>query len=76
MSSQQSNIALRKERNLKGFSSTDIPKLRGRGQVTDLPHGGSIIVSSPNTPTFIIPKNLKKKPVELWLQADRIWLNM
>ena len=50
--------------------------LRNLGQVKDLPGGGLIILSSPNLPSFAVPRRLKLKPIDLWEQADRIWLNM
>ena len=50
--------------------------LRKRGQLIDLQDGGSIIISAPNMTAFTIPITLKRKPVQLWSQAEQIWLNM
>ena len=57
-------------------SVEDLITLRNLGQVKDLPGGGLIILSSPNLPSFTVPRRLKLKPIDLWEQADRIWLNM
>ena len=54
----------------------DIMMLRNLGQVKDSPGGGLIILSSPNLPSFTVPRRLKLKPIDLWEEADRIWLNM
>ena len=50
--------------------------LRKKGQIINLDGGGSIVISSPNMTAFTIPTILKRKPVELWSEAERIWLNM
>lgn len=50
--------------------------LRRRGQLITLPDGGSIIITGPNLTSFTIPLSLKKKPVDYWTEAERIWLNM
>ena len=50
--------------------------LRKKGQIIDLVGGGSIVISSPNMTSFTIPNLLKRKPVELWSEVERIWLNM
>ena len=50
--------------------------LRKKGQIINLVGGGSIVISSPNMTAFTIPTILKRKPVELWSESERIWLNM
>ena len=50
--------------------------LRRRGQLIELPDGGSIIITGPNLTSFTIPLSLKKKPVEYWTGNELIWLNM
>ena len=50
--------------------------LRRRGQLIELPDGGSIIITGPNLTSFTIPLSLKKKPVEYWTENEKIWLNM
>ena len=50
--------------------------LRRRGQLIELPDGGSIIITDPNLTSFTIPLSLKKKPVEYWTKNEQIWLNM
>ena len=50
--------------------------LRQRKQLIELPDGGSVIISAPNMNSFTIPIGLKRKPVELWSQSEKIWLNM
>ena len=50
--------------------------LRRRGQLIELPDGGSIIITGPNLTSFTIPLSLKKKPIEYWTENEQIWLNM
>ena len=37
--------------------------------------GGSALITSPDTPVFQIPPDLKYKPIHWWKGHDRIWLN-
>ena len=50
--------------------------LRRKGQLIALPDGGTIILSAPNMTAFTIPMSLKRKPIELWKESEKIWLNM
>ena len=50
--------------------------LRKKGQLIQLQDGGSTIISSPNMTAFTIPISLKRKSIELWTEAEKIWLNM
>ena len=56
-------------------SSTDLPILKENIVLRKLEGGGSGLITSPDTPVFQIPPDLKYKPIDWWKGDDRIWLN-
>ena len=58
-------------------STKDLRLLREKGQVIDLPEGGSHIISSPELMPFRIPSfQLRVTPINSWQDMDKVWLNV
>ena len=57
-------------------STVELKVLNKKQLVKDVAGGGSIIVASPESIPFVIPRHLKKIPIEKWTNNDRVWLNM
>ena len=69
----QSVIDLRQKTQLQSIMSL----LRRKGLLLDLPTGGNIILSSPNTIIHrIFPRYLKTKHVKSWTKEEHILLNV
>ena len=56
-------------------STSDLPILKERNVWKKLQGGGSALITSPDTPVFQIPPDLKYKPVHWWRGDEMIWLN-
>ena len=53
-----------------------VDRLKSNGIVKEHPTGGHIVESSPRDSIhFTLPTVLKKRPLELWTEEDRLWLN-
>ena len=50
-------------------------RLKEEGILKEHPKGGHVIESSPKNLDFSFPLSLKDKPINLWNDEDRIWLN-
>ena len=56
-------------------SHEGLRRLKEEGILKEHPTGGHIIESTPENLNFSFPLNLKDKPIDLWNEEDRIWLN-
>ena len=50
-------------------------RLKEEGILKEHPTGGHVIESNPKNLDFSFPLSLKDKPINLWNEEDRIWLN-
>ena len=56
-------------------SHEGLRRLEEEGILKEHPTGGHVIESTPENLNFSFPLNLKDKPIDLWSDEDRIWLN-
>ena len=56
-------------------SHEGLRRLKEEGILKEHPTGGHVIESSPENLNFSFPLNLNDKPIDLWNEEDRIWLN-
>ena len=57
-------------------STAGLAVLKKKQLVKDVTGGGTIIFASPQSIPFVIPRHLKKIPIEKWTNNDKVWLNM
>ena len=56
-------------------SHEGLRRLEEEGILKEHLTGGHIIESTPENLNFSLPLNLKDKPINLWTEEERIWLN-
>ena len=60
----------------EGYSRKEgLKRLKEEGVLKEHPTGGYVIESTPKNLNFSFPLKLKDKPVDLWNEEDRLWLN-